>query len=162
HRIEIDGDIHASRECPCVEEQLVLVGLVQFVQLPESMALPTFVRLGCVDCVYHSLRNALYFAFSRGWVIRGGRADRGIHMPIRLRTASAIKHQLVGYLVERTSEVLDYVGGNGCQLIGNRIRLRNVIDALTGLRVFFVGDSIRLGISESLVGKLKVLDVLFG
>ena len=65
-------------------------------------------------------------------------------------------------MVERAPEILDYVGGNGCQLVGKRIRFGDIVNALSGLHVFFVGDSIRLGISERLEPKLKILDVLFG
>ena len=37
----------------------MLVDLAQLVQLPETVALSTFVRFGCVDCIYNLLSNTL-------------------------------------------------------------------------------------------------------
>jgi hypothetical protein len=69
---------------------------------------------------------------------------------------------LIGDLVQRAPEILDYVGGNGCQCVGQRVGFGDVVDALAALRIFFDGDSIRVGVLEGTPSKLKVNDVLFG
>lgn len=164
HRRELlgskDGDIKPSSECGCTDEELMLVGIVQRVQLPQCVALPAFVRLGCIDCVYNLLPNMLCYSASRGWVMRGKVSD-GVVDLLRLRTAVR-NDQLVGDLIERASEILDYVGGNRCQCIGHVIDFRYVVDTLSSLRIFFDGDSIWTTTVKGSEGKLKVLDVLFG
>src|SRR5204863_5616461 len=127
----------------CLHQLDVLPDLVQLVQLPERMTLPAFVRFGCIDCIYNLLPDALYLSSSRGWVMRGASADRVIHLPLRRRAAARIQDQGVGDMVKRASEVLDYIGGNGCQFKGRGINPGDVVNALRGLQVFlgsnFVG-----------------------
>ena len=156
------GNIDSTEKASCTNEQLMLAELVQFVQLPENMPLPAFVRLGCIDCIYNLLPNALYLSATRGFVIRGFPSDRVIHEPIRLRAAARRQHQLVGNMIEGTSQVLDYIGGNGCQRIWDAISFRDVINMLTGLRVVLDGKFVGVGVVESLQSKMKILDVLFG
>ena len=104
----------------------MLVYLAESIQLPEPVTLSSLVRFGCVDRIYNLLPNALYHSVSSGWVIRGGGCDRVIHEPIRRRAAASRQHELVSDMVKGFSQVLQYVGGNGCQFIGHPINLRDV------------------------------------
>jgi hypothetical protein len=158
----VSSDVPSTIVHACSEKKFVFVWIAQLFQLPEYVPLPALIRLGCVDCVYNGLPNALYLSSSRGLVIRGAPSDREVHLPIRLRAASVKNNELVGQMVERASEILDYVGGNGCQCVGNRIDFSNVINALTGLRVFLSSDTVGVGIMKGPNAKIKILDVLFG
>lgn len=160
--LDVNRYIDPLKERACASEELMLVGLVQHIELPKCVALPVFVRFGCVDCIYNFLPNALYLSASRSWVTRGAPADRVIHNPIRLRAASGVQDQLIGNMVQGASEILNYVGGNGCQFVGNRGRFDEVINALSSLRIFFDSASIRIGVVKRPDRKLKVLDMLFG
>lgn len=68
----------------------------------------------------------------------------------------------MGDMIERASEILDYVGGDGCQVVGHTIDFGRVVNALTTLRVLFDGDCIRIGLIEIGQPKLKVMEVSFG
>jgi hypothetical protein len=140
----------------------VFLELVQFIELPKRVPLSAFVRFGCVDCIYNLLPNALYYSISSGWVIRGAPADRVVHAPIRLRAAAGIQHQLVGQGIQWTPQILNYIGGNGCQLVGERIGLADAKDALSGLRILFFNEGVWPGIVKGYERKLKILDVLLG
>jgi hypothetical protein len=135
------------------------VGLVEFVESPQRIALPALVRLGCVDCFYDLLPNALYVSGAKGLVLRESGGNRIVHEVLRRRALASIEHELVGDVVERASEILDYIGGNGCQVVGHGVRFGDVVDALSGLRVFLASSSIRCGLIEGVQPKLKVLDV---
>jgi len=184
-RMDTGRQLDAAQDRPRCDQQLMLVDVVQRVQLPESMALPSLVRFGCIDCVYYVLRNALYCSATHGWVIRGGRCDRVIHAPIRRRATASRQYELVGGMVEGLSEVLQYIGGNGCQFIRHVTNSGNVVDAnpdlrvgatgfampvrapdlvgsVTGLRLFLGVDSMWASVVEGIERKLQILDVLFG
>lgn len=145
----------------CADKELMLVGLVQLMQLPERVPLPALVRLGCIDCIYHLLPHGLYLS-SRGLVIRGAPSDRIVHDPLRLRAAEGVDHELMGDVVERASEILDYVGGNSCKRVRHGISLADVVNAFAGLRIFLHQDFIGAGVIKGCESKLKILDVLFG
>ena len=113
-------DLDAGGECACADEQFVLIGFVQFIQLPDCMALAAFVRLGRIDGVCDLLTNAPDEVLPKGWVILGVAADRIIDMPIRFDATASVEHELIGNLIERASEILDYVGGYGRDAVGNR------------------------------------------
>lgn len=140
----------------------MFVDFAQCVQLPESVALSSLVRFGCVDCLYNLLPNAPYHSISIGWVIRGGLCDRVIHAPIRRRAVASSQHELVGDMVKGFSEILKYVGGNGCQFVGHLINFSDIVDAMTGLCIVLDFDSVWVGIAEGVERKPEILDVLFG
>jgi hypothetical protein len=156
------GNVETKVLRHCEHEQMMLVGIVHVLELPKSVSLPAFVRLGCVNCIYNFLPNALYVSNSRGLVVRGAPADREIHAVLRRRRASAMQSKLVGDLVERGSEILDYVGGDSCKRIGNVGNMAHIVNALSGLRCIFHEDCIGVGFEEFSQSKLKILDVLFG
>src|ERR1035437_9279327 len=156
HVANIDTDVIRA----CCDEQAVLVDLVQRVQLPEPVALPSLVRLGCIDCIYGSLARALYVSVTHGWVLRGAFGDREVDAIIRLRAAKNL--QPIGDLVGDTPKVSENIGGDRLDVHWNLGDLSEVIDALSGLRVFLDEDRIWLWVIGGFQGKLKVLDVLFG
>lgn len=156
------GNVNPEMERACLNKQFVLFDVVKFAQLPESVAPPAFVRLGCVDCIYHLLPNALYYGAASGWVIRGAPRNWEVYGPLRLRAAAGVQNELVGDMVERISKVLQYVGGNGCQCRWDGGHFSEVVSALAGLRIVFGAESIWAGFAEGIEPKLKVSDVLFG
>lgn len=159
---EVVGNVYPEIKSANQERCPVFVGVVQFIQLPQGVSFPSLVRFCCIDCIYNGLPNALYRSFSSGWVIRGATRNREIHLPIRLRAAARVQDQVVGDMVERTSEVLKYVGCNGCEIVRDAVRLNDVVRALSGLVVVLEPDAIGVGVIESGQPKLQILDVLFG
>lgn len=146
--------------CDGPNQELMLVGIVQGVQLPEFVPLPSLVRLGCVNCIYNLLPHMLCYSASCGWVMRGKIADGVIDLPIKLRIAS--QNKLIGDVVEGTSKILNYVGGDCLQGGRNAVSFADVIDAISSCRIFLGADSIWCGVMKGAQRKIQILDVLFG
>jgi hypothetical protein len=146
----------------CEHQQMVFVGIVHVLELPKRVPLPVFVRLSCVNCFYDFLPNALYVSSSRGLVIRGAGTDGEIHAVLRRRRAAASENKLIGDLVERSSEILDYIGGDSCKRVWNVSNTADVVNSLSDLRCIFLEDCIGVGFDEFSQPKLKILEVLFG
>jgi hypothetical protein len=145
------------------QQERVLVSIVQLVQLPKCVTLPSFIRLGRVDSIYSRLPNALYLS-STGWVMagkctnwKGETFERGGR-----RSGIGLQEQLANDVVQTGSEAVQCIGGDRLQLRGEIIDPRNVVTALSRVRVFLESNAIRIGVLEGFEGQIKILNVLFG
>jgi hypothetical protein len=145
------------------EQKAVLVGSVQCVEAPESIAIfPTLVWFGSVDSVYGILPHSLYFSHLSGLIFRGTVKHREIDMRMRARIARSEHNQPMGDVVKDAPEVLDCIANNDGNLGSDFGDTLHVERALHALRVILMPDSVLVGFKEGLAGKAKILDVLFG
>jgi hypothetical protein len=162
--IDKGRSIYTPEVEPHCDKEMVLVDVIQFAKLPQSVPATAFVRFGCVDSIYGVLPNSLYISGSKGWVLRGGGCDREVASLqfLRRRMGIGVEYQLVDDVVEGTSEVLKYVGGNGCNSQGDIPHGNEIVDAISSVRIYFDSGFIWAGCAEGRHRPLKILDVLFG
>jgi hypothetical protein len=143
--------------------QSVLVDVVELVEQPKFLSLPTFVWFDVVDRFDRVLPRALYFSTSTGLVFRGIRGDREVSSLPRVGgDPSSDLDEIVRQVIEGTSEVLDGISSDGCDLSRNGIDSRGIIEALSRWRIRLYPMSIRLGLKEGFDSPLQIIDVLFG
>ena len=105
HQIHVLGDVRsqvcALKSTSCNVQPSVLVDVVQLREDPELMSVPSLVQLGCVDCIYGSLRHAMYFSWTLAHVFRGvikdGKSDLSF---IRRIVSRPDEEELEGQIVE--------------------------------------------------------------
>jgi hypothetical protein len=153
--------IEASEPADDGHEQAVLVGLVEFVDLPERVV-PTLVRLGGVESIYCRLRHSMYLSSLLGFVFRGGVEDREVDIEERPGIPSTGQNELIGEVVESAPKVLNGIAGNGRELPRDGRDTRHVIDQLSRVRIVLGSDSIRVFVKEGGLCDLQLLDVVFG
>jgi hypothetical protein len=127
----------------------------------SACPLPPLYGSAASIAFYRLLPHAPYVSVTQGLVFRGGVADREVHTVLR-RRSTARELQLVSQGVKGAPEVLQYVGGNGCDLQGRFIDTAQVVDALAGLRVFLARDGVGVARVEGLDRQREVLDMLLG
>lgn len=158
----VPSDIDADATCIRQAQEMMLFGITQSVELPERVPLSSLPRFGCAKCVYNAVPRMLCYSAYGGWEMRGKVTDGELDI-LRLRLRSAFRErELIDDLVERAPEILDYVGGDCLHRYREGIDLRQIEDALLALRIFFVGDRIRVSLEERGESQLQIDDVLFG
>jgi hypothetical protein len=152
-------------------QEAVLVDIVKLVESPETVV-PSLVRFGPVDSVYGRLRHALYFSFTRGFVLCGtigvnnGKADLfalGLAKDDALSITADV-NEMPSEMIEGTSYVVDGLPGeqrdNGDHRLGTGdIMMRECVGKL---RVWLDSNFIRIAIQEVADFPFQVLDVLVG
>ena len=142
------------------EQRMVLVGNVQIVENPESCALPTLIRFGRVNCIYGTLRHALYFFSKSGFVFHGVIKDGESGLLGRDRAVD--ENKLIGEVVKGASEIVNNVPGDKSDFDGRGLDVEYVVNVISGLRIALASDSVGFGIDEPIPRNFQITEVLFG
>lgn len=158
HLAQMDSG-RARTDC---QQDPVLLDVVKSVEHPQEV-IPSLVWFERVDCVDSFLRRSLYFSALLGFVFRGIVLDGEVD-PIGIwRIVPRIAtDQLKSEMIERTHQILNDVPSDEWQALGRGFNASDVIDWLSGVRVYLTSDSIRIGVEESADLFLQVRDVFFG
>jgi hypothetical protein len=149
----------ASSNC---DQQPMLIDIVKAIEGPQLMPLPSLVWLGSAESIYSILPQGLYYSGKIGFVSRGRIVNGEIEIGIRVSVGDH-KKQLVGQVIERTSEILDCVSGDGGDIGGYGVSSANggTLD-LAGMHITIGDEFVWVGAPESFKRRLKIEEVLFG
>lgn len=152
-------------------QEAVLVDVVKLVESPEAVV-PSLVRFGRVDSIYGRLRHALYFSFTRGFVLRGTvRVDYGKTDLFALGFAkddplfsTTDVNEMPSEVIEGTSYVVDGLPSEQRDSGGHRLGTGDVMmcECVGKLRMWLDSNFVRLAIQEVADFPFQVLDVLVG
>lgn len=149
---------HCWHAHECDEQRMVLVDNIQIVDGPEVFTISTLVRFGSVNCIYSSLRHALYSSIPHGMVFRGMVPDRESGMPGVGRPVGV--NELAGQVIKGTSEVMDHVSGDEADFGGRHLEVSNLEDVISRPRVVLGQDYIRMSFDELVPCELQITEVL--
>lgn len=166
HRANVDGGFLQTDR----QQEAMLIGVVQDTDLPKDLASTSLVRLACVECLLNSRLRQSYYYTSRveGAVILGvAVSDRVLDRLTGLRrdcctTTRSRETQGVGEMVQGTSEIVNDVSCHHGVIDRNDGIPRQVIRALTGIRVLLQSDNVAVGLNESVANTLKLREVMLG
>lgn len=175
HRLRISPLTHTlgGHRCPVHgiepegygEGQAMLVDVVELLQDPENLSVPSLVWLDTVENFDRLwLRQALYFG-SGGYVLCGGVRDGEVDVPDRTRGKPSGRTEGEGQLVEGTSEVeQDFTKDNGYLWRDERVvGDHDGVDLLPlKIRVAISGNFAKVSFAEPLNRIVKLLDVAVG
>ncbi len=142
-------------------QKAVLVDIVEFLEDPKSVSVPTVVRLDRIDDFYRVWPRTLYLSSSLGYVFRGTVKDRkgdGFDIP----QAASSNPKLHGDVVQSASQIVDGVADNepyGVRDIGN---LLHKVKGGVLFQVVLGADFVWIGTPEGRNGSIKISDVLVG
>jgi hypothetical protein len=152
-------------------QEAVLVDIVKLVESPETVV-PSLVRFGRVDSIYGRLRHALYFSFTRGFVLRG---DVGVDyretdlLAFGLAKDDALfstadVNEMPNEMVKGTSHVLDSLPGEQRDNGSHRLDTSDIMvrECIGKLRMWLGSNFVRLTVQEGLDSRFQCLDVLVG
>ena len=148
--------------CDCIhgrEQEAVLVGVVQFMEFPESI-IPTLVRLESADEVFRRRAHSLYFSLNRGFVLGGSLVDRKLGLVVR-GSAGGL-HQLPSKVTETAAQLVDGLSRDDGEFQGWLTRAPRYIESVSRLRVVLGKDTIRVGAAEGADPGVELIDVVFG
>lgn len=155
------ADIDRTETASNGEQQAVLVGVVQFLELPEEIV-PSLVRIRRVDGLKGLLPDAMYFSPLVGFVLTSRLEDGVLGVPMWPIVSPADRDQVVGEVVEGSMEVVDRIASDGGDLHRDILDAGDVVNELARFRITLGADSIGLGVVERSERGIQVLDVLLG
>lgn len=155
--------IHASVRVSNGDDNSVLIDVVQSVQYPNLVPLPSFVHFGIVKRIDSILpQSALYFSVKKGFVFLSVIRDGEVEILVRSRRAKSNEAQLIGQVIESAPEVLDCVPRDGNNDSGNWCDTGYLIAQFSKLRIFLFDDAIGMSAEEGVDLPFEIDDVLFG
>lgn len=154
-----DCDLPSPDANDCNEQSMVLIGNVQFVENPKHVC-STLIRVGSVNCIYSTLRHALYSSMSLGMVFRGTIPDGEGGLLGMGRTGGV--NELIGEMVKGTSEVVNNISGNKSDFGGRGLEFSHVKDVISRMRIIVGLNDIGVSLDEPIPRDFQVTDVLFG
>jgi hypothetical protein len=148
-------------------QHTVLVNVVELMESPEYRTLPAFVWFDSVYGVYSVLPHALYFSQFSGLVLRGAFGDGKVHVGKWSGLGRPDADEVMGRVIEGTSEVAQNIPDHGGQFKRNRWNSDSIIDAVSRLRVVLEDDRVfiahrELSVEKGGTGVFEVSDVLVG
>jgi hypothetical protein len=155
----VDAETRTHKGRDCGEQSMVLVGNIKAVEHPERI-IPTLVRFGSVNRIYGTLRHTLYVSVVSGLVFRGLVEDG--EAGLIPRSLAVGEHELPSEVVERASEVVDYVSGNQSEFSGRGSEICNVKEFISCLGIELGRITGRFFGKEPLACNFQITDMLFG
>jgi hypothetical protein len=140
-------------------EQPMLVSVIQGMEKPEVVSVPSTVRFYRVDELLGLWRHALCFSFRIGYELLGTLADREID---KLGIVASAPDKFGGQVIESAPEVLDSISDCSRQAGGHSGEWPH--DAFGRIRfgIELGYNQIRLRVEESDSLSVELTDVLFG
>lgn len=144
--------------------QAVLVGIVQLVEHPELVALPSLVRFQCQDVVYGARRQSLYYSSQRGFIFLRGVAcpDEKRDSSINSGTGVADQVELLNEVVERCPEILDGITSDNGDVGWKLGELEDAVRWASGLRINLGAKSVQVAVENGRDDLCELRDVMFG
>jgi len=152
-------------------QEAVLVDIVKLIESPENIV-PSLVRFGRVDRIYCRLRHALYFSFTRGFVLRGTlRIDNGKTDSLAFCRSQGDSlsqgsdlHQIPSKIIKRASHVVEGISSNQRDNRRHGLGPSEIMlsDCLGKLRIWLDTNSVRIPVQEFSDFPFQILDVLVG
>ena len=160
---DVGTDVNAPEGRPNGYQQAVLVGVIQFMEHPELMSLPTLVRLDRANRFYSGLRQALYFSGAIGFVFRGSVLNRKVDMAAGIAGCKRADHEeLEREMVQGAAEAVNGVASENGEASRRVPDARDIVDWFSRVRIALGPDFIRVGVEECADDAIQVMDVLFG
>lgn len=114
------SQVHASGRTSNRDDDSVLVDIVQAVERPNPVTVPSLVRFDFAECFYSvSTKPLLYFSVNEGFIFLRGIADREIEVHLREVNVKLDQQQLVDQMIEGAPKILESVPGNCSNERGN-------------------------------------------
>jgi hypothetical protein len=156
------ANINAPKTGTNRDQQAVLVDVVELVDYPEVVPLASLVWFESVERVNRVLAHSLYYSWKSSFVLGRILFDQELDVPGHSVGAASDEEELLGQMIESTSEVLDGVSGDGCKRSWGREHTGDVIDQLARIRIALGPDFIGLRVHENADCGIQVDDVLVG
>jgi hypothetical protein len=144
------------------DERPMLVDIVESVEGPEIVSLPTFVWFERAERVYGLLPHALYFSASMSFVFRGARRNIKTGLLPKSGSATSNEIELSGEIIEGRPKVVQGIPQNCWDSRIDQPRLKHVNDWLSGLRIALGADSIGAPLVEGADRAIEIKDMLVG
>lgn len=156
---DVDGRLDDHRDY-----QTVLVGIVQLVEHPELVTLPSLVRFQGQDVVYGVRGQSLYFSSQRGFVFLRGvmRPDEERDFPVGSATRVVDQVELLDQVVESGPEVLDGIPSDNADVGWKLGELEDAIRWASGLRVNLGANFVQVAVENGVDDLCELSDVMFG
>ncbi len=159
---------HDGTDC---YQEAVLVDVVKLVESPETVV-PSLVRFGRVDSIYGILHHALYFSFTRGFVLLGdvgvdyGETDLlafGLTKNDALFSTADV-NEMPSEMVKSASHVLDSLPSKQRDSGSHRLDTGDIMmcECVGKLRMWLGSNFVRLAFQEGFNSRFQCLDVLVG
>ena len=142
-------------------QQAVFINTVKLVESPERI-IPTLVWFDRVDSFYRLWPHTLHLWQLLFFVFLGRVKNGEVDIWKWPWFTGSPNHELIGEMVECTSQVLDDVANDTSNNERRILNCREVIDKLARLRVGLGSDFIGIGIEKGFESDIEVLDMLFG
>jgi len=142
------------------EQQAVLVDVVQLVEHPEWVAVPSLVRLNRLDRFYDVWPRALYLSSQIGTVFRGVLRDRKVNI-FSLPIAARSNPQLHGDVVQGAAQIEQDISSDGpnlCRDFSERPHIKELVPFVIALGADFAWA----GLFEGRDRDCEITDVLIG
>lgn len=138
-------------------EEPVFVSVIQSVENPEVVSVPSTVRFYRVDELFSFWRHAICFSFRIGHVLLGTLADREID---KLRIFASTANKFSGQIIESTPEILDSISGDGGEVSGHGGEWPHDAFSNVSFGIELGYDYIRIGIEKCDSFPIKLTDVI--
>jgi hypothetical protein len=147
------------------EQSMMLIGNVQFMEYPEIVALPVFVRFGTPDFILGILPHSMYLSSKRGFINMGALENRESGL-IRDREGLAANiDKMTGEMIQRASHVVDCVSGNKANITGHGrdvAREEDIKILISRLRVWLGVEGVKFALEEPIPSGFQITEVLLG
>ena len=151
--------INRPKTGPNSDQGSVFVDIVQAMEGPKCVSLPTFVWFERAECIDSLLPHALYFSAKETFVLRGFRCNEETGFFPVLGSPASCEVELLSKVVESRSQILDGVSEDDRNLHGDGLDSADIIRQ-SGLRIFL--NSVWIGGVERSDCSPKITDVLVG
>jgi hypothetical protein len=151
--------VHGGSDC---QQDAMLVDDIEIVEMQERIV-RGHVRLYSTESFCRARANHLYVSLAAGGgILLDGLANREIRVPVRSSAASL--NELPNKMVQRTSQIVDCVTNNKCDVTWDGIDAGSIEGCVLnfGYRVRLGSDCIGFRFPENVNPSIQVYDVLFG
>jgi hypothetical protein len=162
-QVSFKRDFNTAEVVDGCEKRTVLIGNVQFVEYPEIVALPVFVRFGAADSILRGVSHSLYFSTKRGFIDLIPAKDREHSLVADFSPRDL--NEMAGKVIKRTTEIVDDVSrdqgkiGIKCLKAGWE---KPVETFVSGLRIRLGADAIGYAVDDCVFEDFEILEVCIG
>lgn len=143
------------------EQESVLVKVVQPMHLPNVVSSASRVCFDLIEPFYSGRLKALFYSPNSGFKFPGSITHRKVDLVERPEGISSKADQPIQQMIQSTSEIVDSIPGKEINVAGNRGRVGQATDVLSGIRIAVGLD--RIVVFTELVPEfIEIEDLLFG
>jgi len=167
HLLRLSSDVQrasyggATSRCDG-ENQAVLIDVVQAIENPDLVALPSFVRLDTEQRINSILPHALYWSTKSGFIFFGAIPNDESNIFIGSGNTTVNEQQLISQMIQCAPQVLNHISSDGGDDERDMLHARQIMAHLSGLNIILGNNVIRIAAKECNKFDLKIDDVFFG